>query len=297
MNTYKMSALNPIRFHQVGVGDFAYNNIPSFEFLKGYNQVYFHGDTPWIQVLSSVNTAEMYVQLVDINGDLIRDYGNMWKHGTKMGDWWLYYWPYYFPFTVDDGVYFLKITIVHTVGTVLLYSEPIYICSDKENTVKIEYSNDVNDFDAIFTAPEGVTFMMRLEGGMKSDGFAPGGKYTIFQDLDYQAVMLESQPYNVEKWTFGPGNGIPNHIADKLNRIFSLNNVTIDGVQYVRNEGAKMERIGETNYPLAGWAIDLIKSENPYSDSFTKSNTQPFTADNDIVTADTTYYSADQTLY
>jgi hypothetical protein len=211
-------------------------------------------------------------------------------------DYHIYAFVHSLPFSniAPEGVYFLRLTIVDSSGSATLYSEPIYLCSSFANTVKLIYSHDENDFDYQFTSSNIYPSMLRVEGGMKSDGLAPGGKYTMFQDQDYNSVMLNSQPYNVEKWTFGPSYGMPNHMADLLNRIFALSDVTIDGVAYSRNEGAKLERAGDTEYPLAGWSIDLVKTENPYSYAF-QTAAIPLTADTIDYTADNALLTADQT--
>lgn len=298
MGTYKISSLCPVQFHRIGSGDFAYNKIPSFEYSKGYNQVYFNGDIPIIQILSTTAADEIRIEFVDIDGDKI----GIWTHwefssiGSYAG-----YRVYSLNFAIPDksilaGICFMKMTITDSAGNAVFYSEPLYVCETMADVVAIVYNHDENDFDRLFTGAA-LPSMIRVEGGMKSEGLQPGGKFTMFQDMAYNSVMLNSQPYNVEKWTFGGSYGIPNWLADKINRVFGLSNVTIDNVQYSRNEGAKMERTGETDYPLAGWAIDLVKTDNPTSEDFTTTPIPvlPLTADNASGTADNDLGTADQT--
>ncbi len=302
-NVYKISSLQPIQFHQIGVGDFAYNKIPSFEFLKGYNQIYYFEDRPYIQILSPIPNAWMKMSMVNLEGV---ERWVWWPQysGSRYGSYYVYEWssplPPAYPIApyLTAGIYFLKLEIQDSTGTIQFYSEPIKLQAPGAEILKIIYTHDQNEFDTLFTDQiiDTVSFLLRIEGGMKSEGLQPGGKFTMFQDQDYNSVMLQSQPYNVEKFVFGPSVGVPNHIADKLNRIFGLSTVTINDIQYSRNEGAKMERNGETEYPLAGWSIDLIKSDSPYSEEFEVNPIIPFTADNTIITADTTLFTADQTF-
>jgi hypothetical protein len=296
MNKYKFPYLNPIRFHQVNIGDFAYNQIPSFEYKRGYNQVYFHTDLPYIQILSEVSNPFMKIEMLDVYGTVKWTW---WPSNSGMtyDGWFVWHWISYFPYAIQtpSGIYVLKITISDSDGTKLFYSEPINLVDSQENTLKLVYTHDQNEFDIRFLNTP-FSFMMRVEGGVKSDGIAPGGKFTMFQDLDYQSVMLQSQPFNVEKYTFGDSYGIPNWMADKINRIFGLTTVKINDIQYSRNEGAKIERVGDSDYPLAGWTIDLVKTANPYSEQFEFASTLPFTADTDNYTADSTNQTADQTL-
>ncbi len=298
--SYKISSLCPVRFHRIGVGDFAYNQIPTFEYSKGYNQIYFHGDRPVIQVLSSGSCDMMQIMFVDINGNQV---GGWAEWASDPVENYYGYGVYEFKFsvppatTIPAGIYFLKLIITDSIGVATFYSEPISVQATTAGTLAIVYDHDENDFDRKFTGPV-LPSMIRIEGGMKSDGLQPGGKFTMFQDIDFNSVMLNSQPYNVEKFTFGGSYGIPNHLADKLNRVFGLSDVTIDGVKYSRNEGAKLERSGDADYPLAGWSLDLVKSENPYGETFTTIPIPdvPFTADTTLFTADSGNETADQTL-
>ena len=290
MSIIKISALNPIQFHQYGVGDFAYNLVPSIEFQKGYNQVYFAGDRPGIQLLSDMN-VDLQIQVVDINDTLI----DTWHFDllqTTYGAYNVYQCNDILPST--PGIYFIKIVVSHNDELVTFYNEPINLVASADNVLSIEYTHDQNEFDVLFLEANVFNFFLRIEGGIRSEGLAPGGKFTMFQDLDYKSVMLQSQPFNVEKFIFGPGDGVPNWMADKLNRIFGLSTVMINGVQYSRNEGAKMERIGDTGYPLAGWSLDLIKTENPYGNEVDTAET--FLASNGVITASTGLYTASNNL-
>ena len=290
MSIIKISALNPIQFHQYGVGDFAYNLVPSIEFQKGYNQVYFAGDRPGIQLLSDMN-VDLQIQVVDINDTLI----DTWHFDllqTTYGAYNVYQCNDILPST--PGIYFIKIVVSHNDELVTFYNEPINLVASADNVLSIEYTHDQNEFDVLFLEANVFNFFLRIEGGIRSEGLAPGGKFTMFQDLVYKSVMLQSQPFNVEKFIFGPGDGVPNWMADKLNRIFGLSTVMINGVQYSRNEGAKMERIGDTGYPLAGWSLDLIKTENPYGNEVDTAET--FLASNGVITASTGLYTASNNL-
>lgn len=292
MGSFKISSLSPIRFHQAGRGDFVYNLIPSFEHERGYCQKYFHGDIPYIQVIAGA-AASITMQMINNAGTVFASW-SVGDSGVLLCGEKVYHWDGSIPdaSTTPEGVYFLKMSISDSEGNTILYSEPLFITASYSNTVAIIYTHDENDFDRKFTGDAVLPSMLRIEGGMKSDGFAPGGKFKMFQDIDYNTEILNSSPLDVEKWTFGPSEGAPNHIGGLLNRIFGLSNVTIDGVQYSRNEGAKLERAGDSDYPLAGWAIELVKSDNPYSETFQTSFNE-LTCDNIIVTCDTELISCD----
>ena len=171
-----------------------------------------------------------------------------------------------------------------------------------DNTVLIACSHDENDFDfkfidSVYNVTR--TIIQRVEGGFKSDGQLPGGKYTMYQDLQFKPVILNAVPYNTYRLTVGNNIGVPNWVIDKLNRIFSCSSVKIDNVEYTRAEGAKFEPVNrDPFYPSGIWTIDLLKSENPYSDEMdyvVLPETQTlFTADTTQVSADDETITIDQ---
>ena len=244
----------------------------------------------------------MYMRLVDIYGVVKKSWVvgySGYSYGTPLQ--YVYQWANPLPYSsqIDEGVYFLRLDIYDWQGTLSFYSEPIRLSIlAPVNTIKLVYKHDQNDFDTIFIGSNVLgEFFMRIEGGMKSDGFQPGGKFTMFQDQDYNSIVLQSQPTLIEKFTFGPSVGTANWMGDKINRIFGLSTVTIDGTQYVRNEAAKLERNGEVNYPLAGWTLELIKSDNPYSETFDyhENYPEPLTCDRTDITCDSTVVTSDMT--
>lgn len=280
MSVIKIPALNPFRFHKVGAGDFTQNLIPFMEDQNPrYLQKYQFGDLFYLQFLiqGASLAGGVYVpvcQLIDVNGVVAHTFQ---VEGTSTAATYTGYSSYNvvenFP-TITEGIYYVKLLCYapkdpngFDYATMTFYSEPIHLAAEHENTVLIEYRLTYNDFDCIFT-DELARFNFRIEGGVRSDGFTPGGKYQIFSDLDYEPVMLQSSPYNVYKWSFGPGYGVPNWIADRLNRIFACDEVTIDTVAWMRQDGSKLEATREAGYPFGGWTLELIKVEKEHSDEF-----------------------------
>jgi hypothetical protein len=80
--------------------------------------------------------------------------------------------------------------------------------------------------------------------------------------------------------------------------MFGCSEVKINGVQYSRQEGAKLERLQpDPWFPRYVWAIDLIKADNPYSmeANFVDLSTLiDFTADTTLVSADDDTITIDQ---
>lgn len=290
----KIPLLNPIRFHQLGSGDFQFNNIPWFEQKILYSQPFIFGDAPNLQIFIQSSSATVFIDLIDNESAEYKrwylypspglpEYNGMTSYG----------WPNGLPLKseINRGIYFLRLTVMHTQGPIIFYSEPIRIEETLSDCIKVRYWHDVSQYDY----QKMYVFTIRIEGGIKSDGYQPGGKFTMYEDLDYNPVLLSSTPFNVYKFQFGTASGIPNYLTDIINRMFSMTFVEIDGIRYQRNEGAKLERQGTDRYAYAAWAIDLIKSENNYSDNYAYlEGVIPLTADTTKYTADTIILTADQ---
>lgn len=263
--------LNPVRFFAQTNGDFFYNLQKEWEYKAHYCQKYQIGDKPTFQILTPYGSPYNQISLVDTNGNTIST-DTLWPLMAAYGG---HLCTSSSPIpTVSEGVYYFKMSLTGINGNVIFWSEPIYIKTEHEDTILIEYGHDLNDFDCIFrgnniSTPPVPRFQIRVEGGLRNDGFTPGGKYTLFQDQDLSPVMLQSIPTNAYRFTFGDNRGIPNYLADKINRIFALSDVSIDGVDYMRNEGAKLEPIERDSlYPLCPWVMELALKENLYSELY-----------------------------
>lgn len=311
----KFPELNSLQFHQRGKGKLYYDDIPFFEQKEGYLQPYCFDDSVCIQMLIQNPSLEVKITCYNAEtGVKIKSSRLNWMNGIKYGAYDVYqYWG--FPLLGEIGgmgiadteefvvqyVIEFEAPVHNQIGTktVFIDSEYYYIKKSHPNTIAIAYTNDVNNYNIYFTSenPKSGTFLFRVEGGLRTDGVTPAGKYTIFQDQQERPVILNAVPYNIYKFTFGDGRGLPNWVGDKLNRIFCCSDVTMDGVQYTRNEGAKVEPVNvQSNYPLKNFTIELRKTDNPYALDldYVELSTVPFTADTTLVSADNEEVTIDQ---
>lgn len=162
------------------------------------------------------------------------------------------------------GVHYVSIAVTDSGSTRTYISEPIDIQTEHENTVYLTYTNSRIGFDVNFKATD-ATFYIRVEGGFWEENFTPASKDLVYFNQSHDAVVLSSIPFTVRKLTIGDAYGIPNWLADKVNRVFACDSVLVDGVAYCKNDGAKMEPVREKQYPMASWNIDLVESVNNYS--------------------------------
>lgn len=296
-----ISEINPLRFHRAGATHpegFWRNVKPAFEYDAGYCQPYQVGDRLYLQFRGSnkLFANNIKLSLLNNNGNVIVQ----WSPTTTL----LIFGLRCFIFDKElpnfpEGVYILRLNVYNPAEDPVIntdyFSEPIYIAPKIADSVAITYWHINNDYDWAFVdrSIELPAPMIRVVAGVRSDGITPGGKYDIYTDMEYRQQLLTADPYTVEKWTFGDAYGIPPYLAVKLNLIFSLSDVMIDGVKYTRNEGAKFERIGLDDYPLAGYALELVKSDNPFSYISEAGAVDDITVDIITITVDNEFVTSD----
>jgi hypothetical protein len=105
-------------------------------------------------------------------------------------------------------------------------------------------------------------FYHRVYGGFDTNDFTPASKDVVYKDQRFDLTQLDSLPFDCTKLTIGDGGGIPNWQAGIINRILSCSYFNISGRKYIKNEGVKLEKISEKNYPMRGWKIDLADETN-----------------------------------
>lgn len=274
----KIPHANPLRFYKSDESPFGF---PAHEnsWMARYCQKFNQSDKLAIQVhLKEKYWRSIGLKLLDIeDNEIVIAPGTLIAAGYYSDDYRVWQLQSETILNQDPGLYRVKITVNVMVDAGppevtedwIYYSEYFYIDEAHENTVLLEYGNDVNDFDLFFkTSNAAYTFQFRVEAGVMSEGLKPSSKDEVYIDQVRKVVKLDSVPYNVESWIFGPGKGIPNWMADKLNRILSCNQLTIDGQAYTKDDGAKLEPVREADYPLAGWKIDMVKDDNYYSNNY-----------------------------
>lgn len=172
---------------------------------------------------------------------------------------------------LPEGCYYLRAILTAGVAVKTYISEPFEVHDLVENSVLFHYYNDTNDFGVAFDTD--IIYQLRVEGGLTNDGFKPVIKSKIYEDQNLNKVRLSATPSESYKLVIGGAEGVPNWVANKINRLFACSYVSVDGGQFVRLEG-DMERKGEENYPMAGWSLTLAEADNSLSMTF--SNTLLF---------------------
>jgi uncharacterized repeat protein (TIGR02543 family) len=129
-----------------------------------------------------------------------------------------------------------------------------------QNTVLIRYTNRKNDFDTIFSdeIEEERYFNFRIEGG-----FYPGDKTqnlenSVFRDQNFRLSQISAFPYEISVLTIGDPCGVPQWVGNKINHIFCLSDVEVNGKRMVRSEASVPEMTSVAGeYPLYVFKLSL----------------------------------------
>ena len=282
----KIPKANPLRLmkSENGLDDYFMNEVPPFEQAVTYAQPFQTSDTINAQIqVNPTYVTDYALYLYDCND-------NKKKTATKQTMATLSGWRYVHfnmipPTSLADGIYYavMKVTL-YTGQTDWYISEPLDIRATHSNTITIDYANNQNDFDMVFNSGAigsdlsrittltarrtSVLYRIRVHGGKWSSGQVPSSDDVIYTNQSWDAQIVSSIPYEVIKWTFGDGRGIPQYLADKINRALAMTNVQINSTAMCKIEGAKLEGAWDNRYPMAAYSIDMMYSDNDYADDY-----------------------------
>jgi len=207
-------------------------------------------DTDWFQFES--NFDPIGVNLLNCDGEVVIGLNLVNKRSNP-------YLPGYFVYeagisyaTVPEGYYVLQVEPA-TPGTSTLIGEPIHVKEKHEGTLLFEYRNSRFHEDVLFET--GITFSFRVEGSLGK--LLPGSKDQLYEDQKLNQTVLSSKPYNTWPLVIGGTYGVPDWVVEKLNYIFSCDEVRIDGKYYAKESDAKLEFNEEEQYPMRGVKITL----------------------------------------
>lgn len=164
---------------------------------------------------------------------------------------------------IKEGIYNI---LIESPAKFRYYSNTFYI-HDANESLLIQYGCKDNKFDCLFKTINGAEyFYLRIAGGVKTQGYSFKSDDVEFIDQDRKITLIDSIPYTIRKYTFGESIGMPIWLADKLNRIFSCDDVKINGVKVVKSSGAALELSSQENYKYVGATIDLLHADEGYSE-------------------------------
>lgn len=156
-------------------------------------------------------------------------------------------------------------------ATPIAISNPFVITNEVEDTVLLNYTNSVNNYDSIFNNNgTHLSFNFRMDGGFLSDSSKLNVENEFRRNQSQELDSLYSMPYKKESLTIGNSQGVPSWVADKVNCIFALDNVLIDGIEYIRSESEIPESSGSLAdyYPFYIYKMNVERKDNVFTESY-----------------------------
>lgn len=160
-----------------------------------------------------------------------------------------------------EGVYELTLTN----GSESAYSCFAIASIDKlNNTVLITYTHYRDEYDTIFVGDAGEKkyFNLRIEGGIYPGDKKQEVSNEMFRDQYYAPHQLSAQSYEVSVLTVGTKKGVPQWVGNRVNNIFKLSEILIDGIETTRNDSSTPELIQVASYyPLYVFKMNIEQTD------------------------------------
>jgi hypothetical protein len=126
-------------------------------------------------------------------------------------------------------------------------------------TVLLTYTHTENDFDTIF---EDRTFNFRIEGGIYPGDKTQSVENEMFRDQRFTPFQTSAKAYETSTLTIGSAKGVPQWAGNRINHIFCLSDVKVDGVRSTRSESSTPELISIGKYyPKFVYKISIEQSD------------------------------------
>jgi hypothetical protein len=250
----------------------------------GFNSVYFMiyscDGTP--QILRPAETGDAKYQVFS---DLrIDDSGDVYVLSDGSEQPLIYHqWNFRFSdYNLPDGTYYMAIPVeyfdgVTLVETRLWVSEPINLQDAHDDTILINYTNDSNKDDVIFKydMSDGSGFIglyvkpvfgLRIEGDVINPKV--GRSDAELKEQDFEQRLLQSYSWDAFDLYIGGDNGVPFYLLSKVNKIIGCDNLQIDKMRYVKDEGADWQIDEQATYPLycASMQVQLYDKRDKVTD-------------------------------
>lgn len=272
-NFSRISLLNPIKFIKVssspGVNfddDWACNRVKSWQRKVYYFHKWRTGHETRLQMVSTIIPDKL--KILSMDGTVLHDIG--WDIMTAV------------PGNLGN-IYELTLNmdIVGTEKKVALYqlvtngtggsynvawiSEPIHISERHKNLSVVKYKH-FETTQSVYFPVTGIEFTTLQESQLFD--FQPDYESSEYYNQTHDSFLQYGVPFRSFKLLIGNTPGVADHEPDLWNRIFCCSSVRHNGLLISRVPGAKLEPTRNKEYPLAGWALDVVESVNQDSSEF-----------------------------
>jgi hypothetical protein len=123
----------------------------------------------------------------------------------------------------------------------------------KDSTVLLRYTHRRNEYGAVFVNGDGSrrVFNFRIDGGVYPGDRTQALENEIFRDQRFNPRQTAAESYEVSVLKIGTCRGVPQWAGNRVQHIFKLSDVSVNGVEATRNESSVPELIRlDTRYPL-----------------------------------------------
>lgn len=162
---------------------------------------------------------------------------------------------------LDEGVYYGVLSYTDQDEVVQnLQTSPLDVRQRWPKTILYEYKHTFNDKGVIWDT--GILMSVRVQGLIRE--FDPASQRDDYVDQEYDAYVLNDVPYRTFTNFIGSAKGLPNWVVDKMNIVYTVNSLRLDGQYYTKKSGEtiKMTRpeYGDNENGFA--SIKIIQNEN-----------------------------------
>lgn len=266
-NIINIPFLNPIRFVELDpvelpqyltkhFDDYWFKEqLQPYETVVDFKQKYQTSDAIYLQF--EANFAAIQMQVIDCDQNVLLTQSATQIRENK-------YLPGYYVYeltlslaTFSEGTIYLKLNL--GLGSKLMISEPVQVAETWPNTILFQYSNSKYHGDVIFET--GIVFGFRCEAVIRR--LDPASDRTYYRDQKQNPTTLKVRPYRAFELGIGHLTGIPDWYIDKMNWIWSCDNVQCDGKSFAVLDDSKFEdQEIDKRYALRHWTLNIQEGIN-----------------------------------
>lgn len=249
---YDRNPNQPLQYSSRHMDDWMFEN--QHESHAAYRQKWTVHDNVRFQFES--NFAAIQLNVIDCNEQVIVTHNAVQRKINKFIPGYYVYEINFSMGSLTPGVYWFQLVLG---GTKKMISEPQEVAEELPNTMLFEYFNSRFHGDVLFET--NIRFSFRVEMLMRK--FEPGTESTMYRDQRLNPTVLTSTPFRSWELYIGRKSGVPDWVAERINWIFSCDNVLIDGKPYAVLDDSTLEPLeNDPGYPLRVFTMQVQEGIN-----------------------------------
>lgn len=266
-NQVNIPFLNPVRFVELDpvelpqyltkhFDDYWFKEqLQAYETVVDFKQKFQTSDTIYLQF--EANFAAIQMQVIDCEQNvLLTQSATQIRANKYMAGYYVYELTLSLA-AFDPGTFYLKLNL--GLGSKFMISEPIEVAEIWPNTVLFQYSHSKYHGDVIFET--GIVFGFRCEAVIRR--LDPASERTFYRDQKQNPSTLKVRPYRSFELGIGHLTGIPDWYIDKMDWIWSCDNVLLDGKSFAVLDDSKFEdQEIHKQYAIRHWTLNIQEGIN-----------------------------------